>query len=573
MFVAHGMGQQIPFQTLELVADGLRREDARRRGLPPGGPLPEPAVRSVLVGPAGERLARAELRLAREDGGEREVHVYEAYWAPLTEGQVRLRDVVSFLFRGAGNGILNAVRKNGFRRWLFDEYRRFDVPGTALLSLVGALGVVLGLVALNAGIALAAIVRSPLKDPPRWLGDGLFGDLSTVVNLVLALAILLALALLASRALRRLPSASLPRRAAGALSVFLFASTIAFTALAGLSLPLLFWSHVQCAASGPDRELLPHALGSGFVTGFNRTFETALLAFIAGAAAILLLVGAAKLAGAAGREWRAGGRRAAAYFLGVAGIAAVAVAFGGELRAALGLCRELTTLTVVRRGASWPILFALSAWVRSLLVQYPGDVAAYVGSHTLDRFHDLRARVKETVGTKARAVYGDRNAGTREFTYAELAVVGHSLGSVVAYDILNRLILDDEAAASGEAATPSLDVAARTRLFLTFGSPLDKTAFIFGVQGRATSEAREAIAAAVQPLICDYRFRPRRWVNIHSPWDIVSGPLDLYDLPAATDPRRIQNLRDGEATTLVAAHLEYWRDPLLFEVLHRELTA
>ncbi len=569
------MGQQIPFQTLELVAEGLRREDARRRGLSSVETLPAPAVRSVLLGSEGERLARTELRLALEDGREREVHVYEAYWAPLTEGQVRLRDVVAFLFRGAANGIVNAARKNGFRRWLFDEYRRFDVPGTALLSLVGALGVVLGLVALNAGIALAALVRSPLKDPPRWLGDGLFGDLSTVVNLVLTLAILLALSLLLSRALRSRPPASPTRRAAGALSVFLFASAIAFTALAGLSLPLLFWSHIRCSATGPDRELLPHALGSAFVAGFNRIFETGLLAFTAGALAVLVLVGSAKLLRAARREWRAGGRRAAAYFLGVAGVAAVAVAFAGEIRAAAGLCRDLTSFTAIRRGASWPILFALSAWVRSLLVQYPGDVAAYVGSHTLDRFHDLRARVKETVGRKARAVYGAREAGTSEFAYAGLAVVGHSLGSVVAYDTLNRLILDDDAAAGVE-PTPSiqaLDVVARTRLLLTFGSPLDKTAFIFGVQGRATSEAREAIAAAVQPMICDYRLRPRRWVNIHSPWDIVSGPLDLYDLPAGEDPRRIQNLRDEEATTLVSAHLEYWRNPLLFEVLHRELTA
>ncbi|MEO8432271.1 MAG: hypothetical protein ABI592_12230 [Acidobacteriota bacterium] len=563
------MGQQIPFQTLELVADGLRREDARRRGLPPGAAFPAPAVRSVLLD--GERLARAEVRLARADGGEREVHVYEAYWAPLTEGQVRLRDVVAFLFRGAANGIVNAARKNGFRRWLFDEYRRFDVPGTALLSLLATLGVVLGLVALNGGIALAALVRTPLKDPPRWLGDGLFGDLSTVVNLVLTLAMLFAGSLLLSRALRRAPPASRARRAAGALSAAFFALAIAFTTLAGLSLPLLFWAHIRCTASGPDRELLPHALGSGFVSGFDRIFETAFLAFAAATLAAFLLIGAAKLLGAAGREWKAGGRRAATYALGVAAVAAIAAAFVGEIRAAAGFCRELLIWTALRRGAPWPILFLLSAWIRSLLVQYPGDVAAYVGSHTLDRFNDLRAKIKETVGRKARAVYGAREPDGSSFAYTAIAVVGHSLGSVVAYDTLNRLILDDEAAPAGGAV--SLDAARRTRLLLTFGSPLDKTAFIFGMQGRATSEGREAMAAAVQPMICDYRFRPRRWVNIHSPWDIVSGPLDLYDLPSGTDARRIENLRDDDATTLIGAHLEYWRNALLFDVLHRELTA
>ena len=134
---------------------------------------------------------------------------------------------------------------------------------------------------------------------------------------------------------------------------------------------------------------------------------------------------------------------------------------------------------------------------------------------------------------------------------------------------MNRLILDDEAAGAGAA----LDAVARTPLFLTFGSPLDKTAFIFGIQGRNTSEAREALAASVQPMICDYRLRPRRWVNVHSPWDLVSGSLDLYDSADTTDPRRVENVADREATTLLAAHLEYWRNPLIFEILHRELIA
>jgi hypothetical protein len=35
----------------------------------------------------------------------------------------------------------------------------------------------------------------------------------------------------------------------------------------------------------------------------------------------------------------------------------------------------------------------------------------------------------------------------------------------------------------------------------------------------------------------------------------------------------VENLEDPEATTLLAAHLEYWRNPLIFEILLRELTA
>ena len=147
------------------------------------------------------------------------------------------------------------------------------------------------------------------------------------------------------------------------------------------------------------------------------------------------------------------------------------------------------------------------------------------------------------------------------------------LGSVIAYDTLNRLILDDTPPRAGEADAGGLSVVSRTRLFLTFGSPLDKTAFLFGVQGMRTTEAREALAASVQPMLCDYALRPRKWINIYSPWDIVSGYLDYYDPPGSTDPRRVENRIDPHATTLLKAHLEYWRNPLLFQILHRELTS
>jgi len=138
---------------------------------------------------------------------------------------------------------------------------------------------------------------------------------------------------------------------------------------------------------------------------------------------------------------------------------------------------------------------------------------------------------------------------------------------VIAYDALNRLIHEDRVATSADA----LQVVDRTPLFLTFGSPLDKTAFIFGAQGHGTTEARESLAASVQPLIQSYDYRPENWINIYSPWDIISGYLDLYDLPRATDPRRVKNIKDPEATTLLMAHTEYWNDGLLVRTLYDAL--
>ena len=150
-----------------------------------------------------------------------------------------------------------------------------------------------------------------------------------------------------------------------------------------------------------------------------------------------------------------------------------------------------------------------------------------------------------------------------------MVVVGHSLGSVVSYDMLNQLLCED--AIDRRAGRPTRDVARRTPLFLTFGSPLDKTAFVFAIQHRRTTQAREALAASAQPMLQDYDSRPARWVNIYSPWDIISGELEYYDLPGASDPRRVLNRRDGGATTLLLSHVEYWESDELPRVLSEAL--
>jgi hypothetical protein len=190
--------------------------------------------------------------------------------------------------------------------------------------------------------------------------------------------------------------------------------------------------------------------------------------------------------------------------------------------------------------------------------------------YKLDAFNSLRKEIKDLVYKIARAVYSLENE------YAKVIVVGHSLGSVIVYDALNKLILDDEA------STKKLGIVRRTPLLVTFGSPLDKTAYIFSVQGNGTTEARESVAAAVQPMIQSYRFRPRKWVNLYSPWDIISGSLDFYDprilkdengvdIPPANRSQRIKNKCDPDATTLLIAHTEYWANDALATEIYNEL--
>ena len=209
----------------------------------------------------------------------------------------------------------------------------------------------------------------------------------------------------------------------------------------------------------------------------------------------------------------------------------------------------------------WPFLFLISAVVRNLLVQFVGDVTAYISSNKIDRFEDIRKKIKDAAKESASAVYLAKANNSDDFEYEKVAVVGHSLGSVIAYDTLNRLIADDALAAGVTGITR------RTGLFLTFGSPLDKIAFFFSVMGKNTQHIREQLAAVVQPMIQDYRNRTFRWVNVYSRNDIICGSLDFYDLPGTSAPPGVENVRDEDALIPLVAHVEYWKNLTLWKQL------
>jgi hypothetical protein len=112
-------------------------------------------------------------------------------------------------------------------------------------------------------------------------------------------------------------------------------------------------------------------------------------------------------------------------------------------------------------------------------------------------------------------------------------------------------------------------------MLLTFGSPLDKTAFLFGCQRNTTTESREALAAVVQPLIQSYDWRHFPWVNIYSPKDIISGEVRFYDDISNPEypQRHVENMEDPLASIPVAAHVQYWRNDRVFCVLHRSIVS
>jgi len=219
------------------------------------------------------------------------------------------------------------------------------------------------------------------------------------------------------------------------------------------------------------------------------------------------------------------------------------------------------------------IIFAALRWC---LVQSVGDVCAYISAHEASQFADIRRRIRALARTLARNVYGSRIPGSSAHEYDDVVIVGHSLGSVIAYDMLNDAINRDLLLASMPGGPAPLNVVKRTALLLTIGSPLDKTAFLFRTQ-KDDAPVRETLAAAVQPMIVSYANRPHRWINIWSRRDWVSGPLDFYDARPVPHPfaeRAVENLREPRAPLdPVRAHTGYWVRPTLGAVLYDALSA
>lgn len=217
---------------------------------------------------------------------------------------------------------------------------------------------------------------------------------------------------------------------------------------------------------------------------------------------------------------------------------------------------------------------------RYFIIEYVGDVAAYISPYKDSKFDEIRQKIQNVGLTVGKVIYGFGSPLATVPRYGKIVVAGHSLGSVLAYDTLNALINQDNVSAPAD----QRGVVARTRALVTFGSPLDKTAFIFRMQARNDQDwIREQLAASAQPLIVSYaQYRPTvpppgfEWVNIWSEMDIISGELNYYDdprlippPPAPPAPPFVVNMPDPLANIPIYAHVQYWNNPLLREQLYR----
>src|SRR5215467_2446712 len=490
IIVTHGMGQQIHFETLESIALAIRNAEIRKRKQ--ADPIDTRVAKLETFDGKHIDVVRAEMTVRAEDGTAHKVHVYESYWAPLTEGRVKLSDVLRFLGEGALNGFGYLFRHFGrFDRWAFGKMRRYRIRG--------------------------------------WL---------TALKLIFALFLLFVPVVLSNFL-------------AVTQSIYLLAMAVG--------------TRASLIPRTPQAAQFP----LGLLTPYVVVFEFCLLLFALGTV-VLPKFYRSPLLEAEGSFWVA--------FRWITRAIALVLSFG-----ALGLLVVVEILLVRRDSINlsflpldnpwmlavvWSVAVAAALVSRWFLVQFIGDVAVYVSAHKLSRFDELRQAIQKCVFDVMGAVYSARNSSG--FQYKKIIVAGHSLGSVISYDLLNQLLEEDILASSATATVGKMsrNVQERTKLLLTFGSPLDKIAYLFRIK-KSTDELREAAAAAWQPLIQSYSFRPEFWLNIYSWMDLFSAPLHFYANPdVPITPKDVNNRIDWRAWVPIVAHTAYWTDPILGDSIY-----
>jgi len=219
-----------------------------------------------------------------------------------------------------------------------------------------------------------------------------------------------------------------------------------------------------------------------------------------------------------------------------------------------------------------PSIVAISALLlacalRWALVKFVGDVAIYVAADEKSSFYRTRTRILDQACERVNALLDDKG-------YSAVYIAGHSLGSVIAYDLLNRLSREVRAVTADRTAQEAQQ--ARSRFdrilgLLTFGSPLNKTYYLFKTEVAEKQSIRAQILSSLHgvrklPSGSDYgglKLRPYvipvprrlRWVNVAGLMDPVGARLRYYEVEVN------QLLTSRRYWNPLTAHTNYWDDP------------
>lgn len=211
-----------------------------------------------------------------------------------------------------------------------------------------------------------------------------------------------------------------------------------------------------------------------------------------------------------------------------------------------------------------------------IVVDFIGDIAIYTSTEQKSSHYTVRQTILQQSQAFLEAVMNDAECD-------QIIVVGHSLGSVIAYDTLNRLNMKANDSASGDDYRQQLQ---KIRGLITLGSPLDKVLFYFRQRAqvhqfireqllthihafklKATSIMQQAVTSAVgfkNPIrsVMNHIW----WINFYDEKDPISGHLDFYDL------REEDNIQLQLGQKWGAAHNYYWGHLPFYQRIFEALT-
>jgi hypothetical protein len=252
---------------------------------------------------------------------------------------------------------------------------------------------------------------------------------------------------------------------------------------------------------------------------------------------------------------------------------------------ALQYIYRLRSLTKFLPRAADPLLRLVLGQYAQKFVDYLGDIAIYTSSDVKSKFYEIRQAVLDGMIRKLSALI--------ENEYDKVIIIGHSLGSLLAYDALNQINLE---------MNVNEQFAAHSKKqfeLITLGSPLDKAAFFFrehlnkddyvkqlvinNVNGfrQKFVENPEGEEYTVSSNVKDY-LAHLLWVNYWHPDDPISGNLDYYEGVANVRLNDDISMEDKpfffisrllwKIKLYVKAHNHYWVNERIFrETIERTL--
>jgi hypothetical protein len=212
---------------------------------------------------------------------------------------------------------------------------------------------------------------------------------------------------------------------------------------------------------------------------------------------------------------------------------------------------------VLKRMRDW-----FDTWATKIIRDYLGDVTIYTTMDVKKKHYELRCKILEGARVQLQTLLqGD---------YDRVLVCGHSLGTVIAYDALNKISIQASLDGEEKLAENSKKLIG----LVTFGSPLDKTFFFFSQHAEKEQYVRRQLMShlhsfkvkkdlypAEKPVLTDpvkHSLDKLPWLNFYSVKDPVSSRLSYFylndNIPCTFKP---------EYEKWGIAHLGYWdHDPM-----------